>query len=125
MYIQNPDDGNVLLFLWLGSGDDWEGGGDESNACVSMHSRGRTPVGRAVLRSYLGYVPQLPALLLSHLGSGIEVFLYPPEAPLVSDTVLQWLDRIERQEEQPTGKCCQVHFLEVHIMHSMRLKAHF
>uniref|UniRef100_A0A3B3RLT7 Thioredoxin domain containing 16 n=1 Tax=Paramormyrops kingsleyae TaxID=1676925 RepID=A0A3B3RLT7_9TELE len=64
---------------------------------------GRTPVGRAVLQSYLGYVPQLPALVLSHLGSGIEVFLYPPEALLMSDTVLQWLDRIERQEEQPTG----------------------
>ncbi|XP_048830089.1 thioredoxin domain-containing protein 16 isoform X2 [Brienomyrus brachyistius] len=64
---------------------------------------GRTPVGRAVLQSYLGYIPQLPALVLSHLGSGIEVFLYPPEAPLMSDTVLQWLDRIDRQEEQPTG----------------------
>ncbi|KAL4656246.1 thioredoxin domain-containing protein 16 isoform X1 [Arapaima gigas] len=64
---------------------------------------GRTPAGRAVLESYLGFVPQLPALVLSQLASGGEVFHFPPESPLTSNAVLQWLRRVERREEQPAG----------------------
>ncbi|KAJ8411883.1 hypothetical protein AAFF_G00155210 [Aldrovandia affinis] len=64
---------------------------------------GRTPTGRAVLESYLGTVPPLPALVLSQLGTGGEVFHYPPEQPLMSEAVLLWLQRVENKEEQPAG----------------------
>ncbi|KAJ8341122.1 hypothetical protein SKAU_G00334130 [Synaphobranchus kaupii] len=64
---------------------------------------GRTPAGREVLESYLGSVPQLPALVLSQLDSGGEVFLYPPEQPVLSQAVLQWLQRVDNKEEQPAG----------------------
>ncbi|XP_036398378.1 thioredoxin domain-containing protein 16 [Megalops cyprinoides] len=64
---------------------------------------GRTPSGRAVLESYLGSVPMLPALVLSQLSTGREVFQYPPEQPLLSEGILQWLQRVEKKEEQPAG----------------------
>ncbi|KPP60353.1 thioredoxin domain-containing protein 16-like [Scleropages formosus] len=70
---------------------------------LSSFQGGRTPAGRAVLESYLGSIPQLPALVLSQLASGGEVFHFPSESPLNSDTVLQWLHRVERKEEQPAG----------------------
>ncbi|XP_035234842.1 thioredoxin domain-containing protein 16 [Anguilla anguilla] len=64
---------------------------------------GRTPAGRAVLESYLGSVPRLPALVLSELDSGGEVFHYPPEQPVLAEAVLQWLRRVESKQEQPAG----------------------
>ncbi|KAL7872787.1 hypothetical protein AOLI_G00118580 [Acnodon oligacanthus] len=64
---------------------------------------GRTPAGRSVLEAYLGFVPPLPALLLSQLASGGEVFHFPPERPLLAGTIVQWLKRIEDGQEQPAG----------------------
>ncbi|XP_018583319.2 thioredoxin domain-containing protein 16 isoform X2 [Scleropages formosus] len=110
-----------LLLLFLGpEGDEEQGQGlDRRDAREELHRLadtslldtyvpcwvhlGRTPAGRAVLESYLGSIPQLPALVLSQLASGGEVFHFPSESPLNSDTVLQWLHRVERKEEQPAG----------------------
>ncbi|KAL6477326.1 hypothetical protein MHYP_G00131610 [Metynnis hypsauchen] len=64
---------------------------------------GRTPAGRSVLEAYLGFVPPLPALVLSQLASGGEVFHFPPERPLLAGTIVQWLKRIEDGQEQPAG----------------------
>ncbi|XP_076151722.1 thioredoxin domain-containing protein 16 [Alosa pseudoharengus] len=63
----------------------------------------RTPAGSSVLESYLGASPQLPALVLSQLRSGGEVFHFPPQRPLQSGRILQWLQGVERQEEEPAG----------------------
>ncbi|MBN3298842.1 TXD16 protein, partial [Amia calva] len=63
----------------------------------------RTPAGRGVLESYLGSVPVLPALVLVELGSGEEVFQFPPGRPLLTESVLQWLVRLKNKEEQPAG----------------------
>ncbi|CAG6016151.1 unnamed protein product [Menidia menidia] len=65
---------------------------------------GRTPVGLVVLGSYLGSMPPLPALLLTHLPSGPEVYRYPPDAPLEAPAVLLWLQRVEQGAESPAGK---------------------
>ncbi|KAF5901724.1 thioredoxin domain-containing protein 16 isoform X1, partial [Clarias magur] len=62
---------------------------------------GRTPSGRAVLETYLSYVPRLPALVLSRLSSGGEVYHFPTERPLLSDNIILWLERIENNQEQP------------------------
>ncbi|XP_006632551.3 thioredoxin domain-containing protein 16 isoform X1 [Lepisosteus oculatus] len=64
---------------------------------------GRTPAGKAILESYLGSVPLLPVLLLSELGSGGEVFEFPPGKPMLADSILHWLSRVKRKEEQPAG----------------------
>ncbi|XP_038573258.1 thioredoxin domain-containing protein 16 [Micropterus salmoides] len=64
---------------------------------------GRTPAGMSVLGSYLGSMPPLPALVLTHLPSGGEIYQYPPNTPLVAPSVLQWLQRIEDGTESPAG----------------------
>uniref|UniRef100_A0A673BKF9 Thioredoxin domain containing 16 n=1 Tax=Sphaeramia orbicularis TaxID=375764 RepID=A0A673BKF9_9TELE len=65
---------------------------------------GRTPAGIPVLGSYLGGLPPLPALVLTHLPSGGEIYQYPPRSPIVALSVLQWLQRIEDGNESPAGK---------------------
>lgn len=64
---------------------------------------GRTPAAMSVLGSYLGSMPPLPALVLTHLPSGGQVYQYPPNTPLVTSSVLQWLRRIEDHAESPAG----------------------
>ncbi|XP_077462120.1 thioredoxin domain-containing protein 16 [Stigmatopora argus] len=64
---------------------------------------GRTPAGMSVLGSYLGTMPPLPALVLTHLPSGHEVYEYPPNIPIVAQSVLQWLQRVEDAKEHPAG----------------------
>lgn len=57
----------------------------------------------SVLGSYLGSMPPLPALVLTHLPSGDEIYQYPPNTPIVAPSVLQWLQRIEDGTETPAG----------------------
>ncbi|XP_041834281.1 thioredoxin domain-containing protein 16 [Melanotaenia boesemani] len=64
---------------------------------------GRTPAGMSVLGSYLGSMPPLPALVLTHLPSGDEIYQFPPSTPIVASSVLQWLQRVEDGAETPTG----------------------
>ncbi|XP_022529032.2 thioredoxin domain-containing protein 16 isoform X3 [Astyanax mexicanus] len=64
---------------------------------------GRTPAGRSVLESYLGFVPPLPALVLSQLNTGGEVFHFPPERPLLAAEIIQWLQRVQNGQEPPAG----------------------
>ncbi|XP_057199953.1 thioredoxin domain-containing protein 16 [Triplophysa rosa] len=64
---------------------------------------GRTPVGRSVLEKYLGFVPPLPALVMSQLSTGGEVFLFPRERPLKAKNILQWLQSVENRDEHPAG----------------------
>lgn len=64
---------------------------------------GRTPAAMSVLASYLSSMPPLPALILTHLPSGGEVYQYPPNTPIVASSVLQWLRRIEESAESPAG----------------------
>ncbi|XP_058254828.1 thioredoxin domain-containing protein 16 isoform X1 [Hemibagrus wyckioides] len=64
---------------------------------------GRTPAGRAVLETYLSYVPPLPALVLSQVSSGGEVYHFPTERPLLSENIIQWLQRIENHQEKAVG----------------------
>lgn len=66
-------------------------------------SRGRTPAGKAVLEAYLGFLPLLPALVVSQLATGGEVFHYPTGRPLMVQPILQWLQRVEDGEEPPAG----------------------
>lgn len=69
-----------------------------------MFGSGRTPAGMSVLGSYLGYMPPLPALVLTHLPSGGEIYQYPPTALIVAPSVLQWLQRVEDRTESPAGE---------------------
>ncbi|XP_035388985.1 thioredoxin domain-containing protein 16 isoform X3 [Electrophorus electricus] len=69
---------------------------------------GRTPAGRSVLKAYLGFVPPLPALVLSRIGGDGEVFHFPPERPLLSKNIVQWLQRIENNQEQCAGAIPEV-----------------
>ena len=64
--------------------------------------RGRTPAGVSVLRTYLGSLPPLPALVLSQLPSG-ELYHYPSHGPIVARSVLHWLEGIRDGTEPPTG----------------------
>uniref|UniRef100_A0A8C1IX90 Thioredoxin domain containing 16 n=1 Tax=Cyprinus carpio TaxID=7962 RepID=A0A8C1IX90_CYPCA len=64
---------------------------------------GRTPVGRTILEKYLGFVPPLPALVMSWLKTGAEVFLSPPERPLMAKNILQWIHDVENRQEQSAG----------------------
>ncbi|XP_042261401.1 thioredoxin domain-containing protein 16 isoform X1 [Thunnus maccoyii] len=64
---------------------------------------GRTPAGMSVLGSYLGSMPPLPALVLTHLPSGGEIYQYPPSTPIVAPSVLQWLQRVEDGTESSAG----------------------
>lgn len=66
--------------------------------------RGRTPAGRAVLEAYLSYVPPLPALVLAQLSSGGEVYHFPSEHPLLSENIIQWVERTENNQEQAAGE---------------------
>lgn len=66
-------------------------------------SRGHTPAGKAVLEAYLGFLPLLPALVVSQLATGGEVFHYPTGRPLMVQPILQWLQRVEDGEEPPAG----------------------
>ena len=58
----------------------------------------------SVLGSYLGSMPPLPALVLTHLPSGGEIYQYPPNTPIVASSVLQWLQRIEDGAEAAAGE---------------------
>ncbi|KAK2856789.1 hypothetical protein Q5P01_005524 [Channa striata] len=64
---------------------------------------GHTPAGMSVLGSYLGSMPPLPALVLTHLPSGDEIYQYPTNTPIVALSVLQWLQKIEDGSESPAG----------------------
>ncbi|XP_005948277.1 thioredoxin domain-containing protein 16 isoform X1 [Haplochromis burtoni] len=64
---------------------------------------GRTPAGMSVLGSYVGSMPPLPALVLTHLPSGDQIYQYPPNTPIVASSVLHWLQRVEDGTESPTG----------------------
>ncbi|XP_074520327.1 thioredoxin domain-containing protein 16 [Halichoeres trimaculatus] len=64
---------------------------------------GRTPAGMSVLGSYLGSMPPLPALVLTHLPSGDEIYQFPPHTPVTAPSVLQWLQQVEDGEETPAG----------------------
>lgn len=75
--------------------------------CVNVFGsalvRGSTPAGMSVLGSYLGYMPPLPALVLTHLPDGEEVYQYPADSVVAAPSVLQWLQRIEDGAEPPAG----------------------
>ncbi|XP_036947114.1 thioredoxin domain-containing protein 16 isoform X3 [Acanthopagrus latus] len=64
---------------------------------------GRTPAGMSVLGSYLGSMPPLPALVLTHLPSGDEIYQYSANTPITAPSVLQWLQRVEEGTESPAG----------------------
>lgn len=64
---------------------------------------GRTPAGIDVLGSYLGAVPPLPSLILTHSPSEEEIYQYPPRYPIAAPSVLQWLQRVEGGSESPAG----------------------
>lgn len=49
-------------------------------------------------------MPPLPALVLTHLPSRDEVYQFPPNAPIVAPSVLQWLKRVEDGIEKPAGR---------------------
>ncbi|KAM3584849.1 uncharacterized protein V6R79_000981 [Siganus canaliculatus] len=79
------------------------GGGRMERYLACWIHLGRTPAGMSVLGSYLGTLPPLPALVLTHLPSGSEVYQYPPNTPVAAHSVLQWLQRIEDKTETPAG----------------------
>ncbi|KAM4537639.1 thioredoxin domain-containing protein 16 isoform 1-T2 [Fundulus diaphanus] len=64
---------------------------------------GRTPAGMSVLGSYLGSMPPLPALVVTHLPTGDEVYQYPANTPVLASSVLHWLQRVEDGMEPPAG----------------------
>lgn len=49
-------------------------------------------------------MPPLPALVLTHLPSGSEVYQYPPNTPILASSVLQWLQRVEDGTESAAGE---------------------
>ncbi|KAJ7991016.1 hypothetical protein DPEC_G00292860 [Dallia pectoralis] len=64
---------------------------------------GRTPAGKAVLETYLGSMPLLPALVLSQLSSGGEIFHYPAGSPVMGQSILKWLQKVEDGDQLPAG----------------------
>ncbi|XP_047432417.1 thioredoxin domain-containing protein 16 [Mugil cephalus] len=110
--------GKALLLLFVGEEED-EIGRRQNQALVEemrgvVESRmerylacwihlGRTPAGMSVLGSYLGSMPPLPALVLTHLPSGDEIYQYPPNSPIVASSVVHWLKRVEDGSESPAG----------------------
>ncbi|KAF1371668.1 hypothetical protein PFLUV_G00270840 [Perca fluviatilis] len=113
--------GKALLLLFVGEEEDEFGRRqnqalvEEMRGVVELGGRrmepylacwihlGRTPAGMSVLGSYLGYMPPLPALVLTHLPSGGEIYQYPPNMPIGAPSVLQWLQRIEDGTESAAG----------------------
>lgn len=108
--------GKALLLLFVGEEED-EIGRRQNQALVEeirgvgkpeqylpcwIHL-GRTPAGMSVLGSYLGSMPPLPALVLTHLPSGDEIYQYPPSTPIAAPSVRQWLQRVEDGSESPAG----------------------
>ncbi|XP_041704244.2 thioredoxin domain-containing protein 16 isoform X1 [Coregonus clupeaformis] len=109
-----------LLLLFVGEEDEERGRKGNKGVLEDMRSLlntgwfkpylpcwihlGRTPAGKAVLEAYLGSLPLLPALVLSQLAAGGEVFHYPAGRPLMVQPILQWLQRVEDGEEPPAGK---------------------
>ncbi|XP_034007082.1 thioredoxin domain-containing protein 16 [Trematomus bernacchii] len=71
------------------------GGGRMEQYLACWIHLGRTPAGMSVLGSYLGSMPPLPALVLTHLPSGDEIYQFPPNTPIVASSVLLWLQRIQ------------------------------
>ncbi|XP_061693151.1 thioredoxin domain-containing protein 16 isoform X2 [Syngnathoides biaculeatus] len=113
--------GKALLLLFVGEEEDESGlrqnkvlleemrevlelGGERMKQYLTCWIHlGRTPAGMSVLGSYLGSMPPLPALVLTHLPSGHEVYEYPPNTPIVARSVLQWLQSVEEARESPAG----------------------
>ncbi|KAI3366068.1 hypothetical protein L3Q82_009884, partial [Scortum barcoo] len=83
------------------------GGGRMERYLACWIHLGRTPAGMSVLGSYLGSMPPLPALVLTHLPSGDEIYQYPPNTPIAAPSVLQWLQRIEDGAESPAADVCR------------------
>ncbi|MEQ2181172.1 hypothetical protein GOODEAATRI_008641 [Goodea atripinnis] len=48
-------------------------------------------------------MPPLPALVVTHLPTGDEVYQYPPNTPILASSVLQWLQSVEDGKESPAG----------------------
>ncbi|XP_072319726.1 thioredoxin domain-containing protein 16 [Eucyclogobius newberryi] len=113
--------GKTLLLLFVGEEED-EIGQKQNKALVGELKRvveigstkmekylpcwihlGRTPAGIDVLGSYLGSVPPLPSLILTHNPSAAEIYQYPPRHPITAASVLQWLRRVEQGREQAAG----------------------
>nr|XP_057941808.1 thioredoxin domain-containing protein 16-like isoform X3 [Doryrhamphus excisus] len=132
--------GKALLLLFVGEDEDEAGRrqntallGEMRKALESGGRRmerylacwihlGRTPAAMLVLDSYLGSMPPLPALLLTHLPGGPQVYQYPPYSPILAPSVLGWLQRVEDARESPAGMLKEddwpptvdfYHFLEV------------
>ncbi|XP_024918176.1 thioredoxin domain-containing protein 16 isoform X1 [Cynoglossus semilaevis] len=79
-------------------------GGDKMEAYVACWIHlGRTPAGLSVLGSYLGSMPPLPALFLTHSPSTDEIYQYPPSTPIRAASVVQWLQRIQDGAEPAAG----------------------
>uniref|UniRef100_A0A3B5R6P8 Thioredoxin domain containing 16 n=1 Tax=Xiphophorus maculatus TaxID=8083 RepID=A0A3B5R6P8_XIPMA len=101
--------GKALLLLFVGEEEDEIGQRqnqalvDQMRGLYSVCFSGRTPAGLSVLGSYLGSLPPLPALVLTHLPSGDEVYQYPPNTPILAGSVLQWLQSVEDGTESPAG----------------------
>nr|XP_020447657.1 thioredoxin domain-containing protein 16 isoform X2 [Monopterus albus] len=113
--------GKALLLLFVGEEEDEigrrqnqvlveemrrvveSGGGRMDQYLACWIHLGRTPAGMSVLGSYLGSMPPLPALVLTHLPSGGEIYQYPPTTHITAPSVLQWLQRIEYGTESPAG----------------------
>ncbi|XP_030602993.1 thioredoxin domain-containing protein 16 isoform X2 [Archocentrus centrarchus] len=113
--------GKALLLLFVGEEEDKVGwrqnqalveemrtvvvlGGEKMERYLACWIHlGRTPAGMSVLGSYLGSMPPLPALVLTHLPSRDEIYQYPPNTPIVASSVLHWLQRVEDGTESATG----------------------
>ncbi|KAM3849222.1 thioredoxin domain-containing protein 16 [Diretmus argenteus] len=123
--------GKAVLLLFVGEAEDERGRRENEAAVEEMRGvaerggrrteeylvcwihLGRTPAGISVLEWYLGSLPPLPALLLTHLPSGGQIYHYPPNTPVVLRSVLHWLQRIEDGAEPPAGTMGEDHWAPV------------
>lgn len=96
--MSHPCNTPVTPQLYQLESDEW------LTASVALSCSGHTPAGMSVLGAYLGSMPPLPALVLTHLSSGPDVYQYPSNHPIVAPSVLQWLQRVEEGAESPAGK---------------------
>ncbi|KAF3857385.1 hypothetical protein F7725_009244 [Dissostichus mawsoni] len=106
--------GKALLLLFVGEEEDEIG--RRQNQALVEEMRGVVEVGGGRMEQYLacwihlygpytswyvrpGVIPwlhaPLPALVLTHLPSGDEIYQFPPNMPIVASSVLQWLQRIQ------------------------------